>query len=114
MDSRTAVSAGEPGPAAGDERPRGRRLGQLRRLWGFAKPYRLQVVAAVLALTVAAATVLALGLGLRKLVDEGFASGDAALLDQCREEVLWRRSIEPSHEVPLMSWNHRLSVESAM
>ncbi|MCG8357937.1 MAG: ATP-binding cassette domain-containing protein [Kiloniellales bacterium] len=64
------------------ERPRGRDLGQLTYLWRFVRPYRLQVAGALVALTVAAATVLVLGLGLRKLVDEGFASGNAALLDQ--------------------------------
>ena len=45
-------------------------------------PYRLQVAGAIAALIVAAGTVLGLGFGLRKLVDEGFASGNVALLDQ--------------------------------
>ncbi|MCH7778551.1 MAG: ABC transporter, partial [Gemmatimonadetes bacterium] len=35
----------------------------------------------MVALSVAAGTVLVMGLGLRRLVDEGFASGDTALLD---------------------------------
>ncbi len=48
----------------------------------FLRPYRLQVVGALIALTVAAGTVLGLGFGLRKLVDEGFAQGDGRLLDQ--------------------------------
>ncbi|MFQ6018217.1 MAG: ABC transporter transmembrane domain-containing protein [Kiloniellaceae bacterium] len=64
------------------ERPSSRQLGQLRQLWRFVRPYRLRVLGALAALTVAAATVLVLGFGLRKLVDEGFASGNAALLDQ--------------------------------
>ena len=51
-------------------------------LWAFIRPYGWQVAAAALALTVAAGTVLALGKGLRMLVDEGFASGNAALLDK--------------------------------
>ncbi len=55
---------------------------QLRRLWAFVRPYRLQVVGATGAVAVAAGTVLGLGFGLRKLVDEGFASGNAELLDQ--------------------------------
>ncbi|HSR71596.1 MAG TPA: ABC transporter transmembrane domain-containing protein, partial [Kiloniellales bacterium] len=63
-------------------RPVSRDLGRLRALWRFLRPYRRQVATAVLALSVAAGTVLALGAGLRKLVDEGFASGNTALLDQ--------------------------------
>ena len=51
-------------------------------LWAFIRPYGWQVAAAALALIVAAGTVLALGKGLRMLVDEGFASGNAALLDK--------------------------------
>jgi len=63
------------------ERPARRDLSELRHLWGYLRPYRLRMAGAVAALTVAAATVLALGLGLRTLVDEGFATGNAALLD---------------------------------
>jgi len=72
---------GPQAPGAGD-RPASRNLLQLRRLWAFVRPYRLQVVGATGAVTVAAGTVLGLGFGLRKLVDEGFASGDGVLLDQ--------------------------------
>jgi ATP-binding cassette subfamily B protein len=57
-------------------------FGQLAYLWRFLRPYKLQMLGALLALSVAAVTVLGLGFGLRKLVDEGFASGDAALLDK--------------------------------
>lgn len=70
-----------PGPAAA-ERPAGGDLKRIHLLWQFVRPYKLQVFGAGIALTVAAATVLGLGLGLRKLVDEGFASGNSALLDQ--------------------------------
>ena len=65
-----------------EERPTSRQLGVLTRLWPFLRPYRWQMLAAVAALAVAAGTVLALGFGVRKLVDEGFAGGDAMLLDQ--------------------------------
>ncbi len=68
--------------AGGTERPGSRDIGQLRRIWGFVRPYRGRVAAAGVALTVAAATVLAMGMGLRRLVDEGFSSGNADLLDQ--------------------------------
>jgi ATP-binding cassette subfamily B protein len=54
----------------------------LRRLLGFIRPYRLQVATALVALTVAAGTVLVFGAGLRWLVDRGFAAGDPALLDR--------------------------------
>ncbi len=63
-------------------RPKQRGLGVLASLLPFLAPYRLQVLGALAALTVAALTVLGLGFGLRKLVDEGFAIGDAALLDR--------------------------------
>jgi ATP-binding cassette subfamily B protein len=65
-----------------EERARGRNLGELQFLWRFVSPYRLQMAGALLALVVAALTVLALGFGLRKLVDEGFAAGNSDLFDQ--------------------------------
>ena len=74
-------ASGTQAPGASD-RPTSRNLLQLRRLWAFVRPYRLQVVSATGAVAVAAGTVLGLGFGLRKLVDEGFASGNAELLDQ--------------------------------
>jgi len=49
----------------------------LRYVW----PYRIAAAGAALALVVAAGTVLALGQGLRALVDKGFSSSDAGLLD---------------------------------
>jgi len=61
--------------------PKGR-LSALSELWCYVAPYRLAVVGAVLALTVAAVTVLAVGVGLRMLVDQGFADQDMALLDR--------------------------------
>ncbi|WP_348771520.1 ABC transporter transmembrane domain-containing protein [Azospirillum sp. SYSU D00513] len=73
-----------PGHGAGDAAAGGRRrdLRPLAQLWPFLKPYRLQIGGAMLALTVAAATVLGMGQGMRVLVDHGFAAGDAALLDR--------------------------------
>jgi len=65
-----------------NDRPRSRDIKELRHLWGYLRPYKAQVAGAALALLVAAGTVLALGFGLRRLVDEGFAEGNAALLDQ--------------------------------
>jgi len=54
----------------------------LARLARFVTPYRARVAAALVALLVAAAAVLALGQGLRHVVDNGFGSGDPRLLDQ--------------------------------
>ena len=66
---------------AGD-RERGRELGQLRRVLPFLAPYKLAIAGAMVALVTAAGTVLALGFGLRRLVDEGFSGEDTGLLDQ--------------------------------
>lgn len=70
-------------PAAlNEERARSRSLRSLGFLLTYLKPYRPQMLGAGLALIVAASTVLALGSGLRHLVDQGFVSGNAGLLDQ--------------------------------
>ena len=66
---------------AGD-RAASRDLGQLRLLGRFLAPYKLAMAGALAALVTAAGTVLALGFGLRRLVDDGFRAGDAALLDR--------------------------------
>ncbi len=69
-------------PKLATDRPASRSLAPLRALWPFLKPYRAQILGAALALTVAAATVLALGQGLKVLIDRGFGTGEAALLDR--------------------------------
>ncbi|HTQ76754.1 MAG TPA: ABC transporter transmembrane domain-containing protein, partial [Burkholderiales bacterium] len=51
------------------------------RLARFVAPYRLRLAAALAALVVAAGCVLALGQGLRYVVDRGFGSGDPSLLN---------------------------------
>ncbi|WP_430435900.1 ABC transporter transmembrane domain-containing protein [Oceanibaculum nanhaiense] len=60
----------------------GKRLGPLRHLLRFLRPYKKQIAGALAALVVAASTVLGLGLGLRYLVDGAFGAGNPALLDQ--------------------------------
>ena len=65
-----------------EDRDRSRDLSSLRAIVPFIKPYKLQIAGAALALVVASGTVLALGNGLRFLVDKGFAKGDGGLLDQ--------------------------------
>jgi ATP-binding cassette subfamily B protein len=63
------------------ERPASRDIRQLARILGFLAPYRRQVAIAMVALVVAAACVLVLGQGLRRVIDRGFSGADAALLD---------------------------------
>tara|TARA_A100001037_G_scaffold279542_1_gene281499 strand:+ start:1979 stop:3799 length:1821 start_codon:yes stop_codon:yes gene_type:complete len=71
-----------------DMQPPKRSLRELRRLGGFLRPYRLAIAGAGLALTVAAGTVLVIGQGLRRLVDDGFAAGNIALLDNALVALL--------------------------
>jgi ATP-binding cassette subfamily B protein len=58
------------------------RKNSLRRLAGFLAPYRARIALAVIALIVAAGCVLALGQGLKYVVDNGFGSRDPRLLNQ--------------------------------
>ncbi len=77
------ANAGRRGSGANNEdRPGGRNYKVLARLIGFVAPYKGRLAAALIMLTLAAGTVLAFGAGLRWLVDNGFATGDAGLLDQ--------------------------------
>ncbi len=64
------------------DRPTTKDIRQLARILGFIAPYRRQIAIALVALVVAAACVLVLGQGLRRVIDGGFSSGDAVLLDQ--------------------------------
>jgi ATP-binding cassette subfamily B protein len=70
------------------ERPANRDIRQLARILGFLAPYRRQVAIAMVALVVAAGCVLVLGQGLRRVIDGGFASGDAALLNAALAALL--------------------------
>ncbi len=56
-------------------------MSQFLRLARFLAPYRLRVAAALAALVVAAGCVLALGHGLKLVVDGGFGSGNPGMLD---------------------------------
>ncbi len=69
-------------------RERGR---DLRRLWALSRylaPYRWTIVATGVALVLAAGAVLSLGIGVRFLIDGGFAGGRAEALDHALEAVL--------------------------
>ena len=57
-------------------------LKTIARIGAFVRPYRRQVIFAAIALIVAAATVLAVGQGLKGVVDRGFGAGDAGELDR--------------------------------
>ena len=70
------------------DRPANRDIRQLARVLGFLAPYRRQVAIAMVALVVAAGCVLVLGQGLRRVIDGGFSSGDAALLDSALVALL--------------------------
>ncbi|MHA1567612.1 MAG: ABC transporter transmembrane domain-containing protein [Alphaproteobacteria bacterium] len=72
MANAVGVSIGEP--------PK-RNIRQLRALASFLAPYRWPIAGAIAALVLAAGTVLALGQGLRLLIDGGFANGDAGVLN---------------------------------
>ena len=66
------ASAGAPPPRS--------EIGRIRHLFRFLRPYRGTIVAAVAALCVSAAAVLALGQGLRVLIDDGLGGEEIARL----------------------------------
>jgi ATP-binding cassette subfamily B protein len=70
------------------DRPGSRDYSQFLRLARFLGPYRLRIAAAVVALLVAAACVLALGQGLRYVIDAGFAAASPEVLDRALAAVL--------------------------
>lgn len=81
-------SRGNPASDESEGPPPKRSLRELRRLGRFLRPYRLAIAGALLALTVAAATVLVIGQGLRRLVDDGFAAGNIGLLNDALAALL--------------------------
>ena len=79
MTTAPSKSSTEDGDGLGP--PKGP-LSALGMLWLYVAPYRLAVIGALVALSLAAATVLAVGVGLRMLVDQGFSGQDTGLLDR--------------------------------
>ena len=79
----TVLEAAPPAPAPRPPLRAWRRvaIGPLGLLLPYMRPYRLRVMGASLSLLAAAALVLALGQGVRRLIDRGFASGSMARLD---------------------------------
>lgn len=64
------------------DREKGKDLKQIRMLSQYIGPYRSVVFAALVALTVSAAAVLAMGVGLRLLIDQGLGGGNIDLLNK--------------------------------
>ena len=64
------------------------RSAPLGRLVAFLAPYKLRIAGALAALIVAAGSVLALGQGLKYVIDAGFRSGDPGLLDQALAGII--------------------------
>jgi ATP-binding cassette subfamily B protein len=60
---------------------RGRNLDKLFALLRFLLPYKWRLVLALIALAVAASTVLLIGQGLKHVIDQGFSAQNAATLD---------------------------------
>ena len=65
-----------------DARPKGRSLRPLRALIPFLAAYRVRLGVALVVLVVAAAAMLALPVAVRPLIDEGFGSADAGLVNR--------------------------------
>ncbi|MFO1037196.1 MAG: ABC transporter transmembrane domain-containing protein [Geminicoccaceae bacterium] len=81
-------SAAQALKGAGAKRATSRDLRQLRRLAAYLAPHKGRVIGAILALTLAAAAVLSLGVGLRHLIDGGFSDGKPGALNHALEAVL--------------------------
>ncbi|RWO37057.1 ABC transporter transmembrane domain-containing protein [Mesorhizobium sp.] len=65
---------------SGDADERRRSLKPLRRLFPYITRYRKMVIGAVVSLTVAAATTLALPLAVRRMIDHGFSASDSIFI----------------------------------
>ncbi len=55
---------------------------QFARIAGFLRPYRKQIAAASVALVIASGSILALGQGLKIVIDHGLSAGSTVLLDE--------------------------------
>jgi len=84
LPSRPAASpeAAQPEATPSDKPRASRSLKPLFPLAAYIRPYLWRSVGAAVALVISSGTVLLLGQGLRRLVDQGFTAGNAHLLDQ--------------------------------
>ena len=69
-----------PAPGASEERATSKKIGVLRALWPFMRPYKLLMLGATLALILTASMTLTLPLAVRRVVDN-FRIQDGELLD---------------------------------
>lgn len=69
-------------------RPKSKNLRPLTRVIGFLRPYRRQILLAMAALVLASGSILALGQGLKKVIDHGLTASNSALLDQALFSML--------------------------
>ncbi|MFC3615412.1 ABC transporter transmembrane domain-containing protein [Lutimaribacter marinistellae] len=82
MARSTTARTAQPGaPGATEDRARSRKIGVLKALWPFMRPYKLMMAGALLALVLTAAMTLTLPLAVRRVVDH-FRIEDGTLLDQ--------------------------------
>ena len=65
-----------------EQRTTSRNLRVLTHLFGFLRPYRKNLAAALLALFIAAGALLGFGVVLQRVVDHGLGSGSSAELNQ--------------------------------
>ncbi|MEY8838119.1 ABC transporter transmembrane domain-containing protein, partial [Cribrihabitans sp. XS_ASV171] len=79
--STTAHTTSPGAPGATEDRERSRKIGVLRSLWPFMRPYKALMLGAILALVLTASMTLTLPLAVRRVVDH-FRIEDGALLDQ--------------------------------
>lgn len=63
------------------DRPKARSVRPLAALWPYLRPYRLVLLAALVALLLASGAMLALPLALKGLIDKGMAAGNAATIN---------------------------------
>ncbi|MES2354110.1 MAG: ABC transporter transmembrane domain-containing protein [Pseudomonadota bacterium] len=64
------------------DRPAQKDIRALKPIFRFLKPYRTRIIFAAIALVFAATSVLAMGQGLRRVIDQGFMNANPSLLDQ--------------------------------
>jgi ATP-binding cassette, subfamily B, bacterial len=82
------AGAARSNPGAKEQRQDGRDLRHLRRLGRYLRPYRGRLAATLVALVLAAASVLVMGVGLRYLIDGAFGGGRIAALDHALKAAL--------------------------
>ncbi|MFM6854531.1 MAG: hypothetical protein ACKOUM_10680, partial [Sphingopyxis sp.] len=64
-------------PGAPAQTPR-KPLGSLAMVWAFARRYPVQIIAALIGLTLSSTATLAIPWGFRRIIDQAFATGNTA------------------------------------